>query len=273
MQKGKFTSKYSTYIMDPTFDNSFKTMLGTNKSILKSLLNSVLFPKSKSIYKLEYCQTNYPGKIQINRRYGFGAKSIDIGCKCYLKEDSQLKIKNNRLIIDLEMQIGFSEQIEENFIDYSNIIRVESSFENIWVVSFILKKMGSVGRNNTSSIELLKFKSGKAVSVRNYEYLKILEIDLNYCNSLIENGKNIAINNDEILKEAGKEWLRLLDTPNWCKEDSFHRDVYIFPRFDKKKFFSCSCVRNAMKNIIFNYQDYNLSYVKEKHEREEKKFI
>ena len=26
-----------------------------------------------------------------------------------------------------------------------------------------------------------------------------------------------------------------------------------------------------MKNIIFNNQDYNLSYVKEKHEREEKK--
>ena len=41
----------------------------------------------------------------------------------------------------------------------------------------------------------------------------------------------------------------------------------------KKKFFSCSCVRNAMKNIIFNNQDYNLSYVKEKHEREEKKII
>ena len=54
-----------------------------------------------------------------------------------LKEDSQLKINNNLLIIDLEMQIGFSEQIEENFIDYANIIRVESSFENIWVVSFI----------------------------------------------------------------------------------------------------------------------------------------
>ena len=101
----------------------------------------------------------------------------------------------------------------------------------------LFKKKGSVGRNNTSSIESLKFKSGKAVSVINYEYLKILEIDLNFCNSLIENGKNIAINNDEILKEAGKEWLRLLDTPNWCKEDSFHKDVYIFPRFDKKKIF------------------------------------
>ena len=48
------TSKFFTIISDPTYDNAFKTMLCFQKSILKSLLNSVLFPESKLIEKLEY---------------------------------------------------------------------------------------------------------------------------------------------------------------------------------------------------------------------------
>ena len=59
---GKNRSKFSIFIFNPTYDNTFKIMLGSNKSILKSLLNSVLFPKSKLIEKIEYSKTYFPGK-------------------------------------------------------------------------------------------------------------------------------------------------------------------------------------------------------------------
>ena len=134
------TSKFSTIISDPTYDNAFKTMLCFQKSILKSLLNSVLFPESKLIEKLEYSKTYFPGKLDINSRYGAGSKSIDVGCKCFLKKDNNLNIKNNELMIDVEMQIGFNDEVESRFINYANAIRVKSKFADTWVVSFIVKE-------------------------------------------------------------------------------------------------------------------------------------
>jgi len=51
----KKTSKFHTSLKNPTYDNSFKNMFCTEKSIMKSFLNSVLFPKSKLIEKIEFC--------------------------------------------------------------------------------------------------------------------------------------------------------------------------------------------------------------------------
>ena len=61
-------------------------MFGSKKSLLKSLLNPVLFPESKLIEKIEYSKTYFPGKGEVNHRQGFGSKSIDVGFKCFLKK-------------------------------------------------------------------------------------------------------------------------------------------------------------------------------------------
>ena len=69
----QYHSKYCTKILDPTFDNSFKLML-SRKCVLKSLLNSILFPETKLIEGLEFCKVDFPGKVEINHRYGAYSK-------------------------------------------------------------------------------------------------------------------------------------------------------------------------------------------------------
>lgn len=90
MIKGKRSSKYCSKILNPTYENSFKNMFCKEESLLKSLLNSVLFPESKLIQRIEYSKIYFDGKGAINSRYGLGSKSLDIGCKCFIKKDKDL---------------------------------------------------------------------------------------------------------------------------------------------------------------------------------------
>ena len=181
------------------------------KKGLKSMLNSILFPKSKLIERIEYSRTYFAGKTSIKTRYGFGSKSIDIGCKCFLKKNNGLKIKDDILLIDIEMQIGFSDETENRFIDYANKIRIDSNYADSWVVSFILKE--SIDKNNT--IRLNKVDSEGVVHVKQYQSIKLIEISLNYCMSLIEENKEIEILTGEKLGVDGKEWIKLLSLPIW----------------------------------------------------------
>lgn len=261
----KKISKFTTVISNPTYDNTFKIMLGSKKTILKSLLNSVLFPKSKLIEKIEYSKTYFPGKGEINHRYGFGSKSIDIGCKCILKKDNDLNIKNNVLMIDVEMQIGFTDEVEKRFIDYANAIRVDSDYTDTWVVSFIVKE--SMKSNNT--IELNKKNSEGVFSEKKYQAIKIIEINLNYCCSLIEEDKDIEIM--EELGQEGKEWIKLLSCPIWCQNNNLREDIYTIPKYTRKGFISCNYVKKAIEEIIFRPQPFDLSSVDEHYNKEERK--
>ena len=122
------TSKFFTIISDPTYDNAFKTMLCFQKSILKSLLNSVLFPESKLIEKLEYSKTYFPGKLEINSRYGAGSKSIDVGCKCFLKKDNNLKEvqvlnKDGNAVITMKFNsIKYSDKFDKDNFNLDSLI-------------------------------------------------------------------------------------------------------------------------------------------------------
>ena len=80
------TSKFCSLISNPTYDNSFKNMFCKKKIALKSMLNFVLFPKSKLIGRIEYSRTYFAGKSSIKSGFGYGSKSINIGCKCFLKK-------------------------------------------------------------------------------------------------------------------------------------------------------------------------------------------
>ena len=268
MKNGKkITSKFSSSICNPTYDNSFKNIFCGKKIALKSMLNSILFPKSKLIERIEYSQTYFAGKTSIKRRYGFGSKSIDIGCKCFLKKNNGLKIKNDILLIDIEMQIGFSDETEKRFIDYANKIRVDSNYEDTWVVSFILKE--NINKNN--KIRLNKVDSEGAVNVKQYQSIKLIEISLNYCMSLIEENKEIEILTGEKLGVDGKEWIKLLSLPIWCQADDIRDDVYILPKISKKNFISCKPLKKAIEEIIYKREPFDLSEVDEHYNREERK--
>jgi hypothetical protein len=263
----KFTSKYSTSIINPAYDNSFKNMFCSDKKILKSLLNSVLFPESKLIDKIKYSKIYFSGKGKINARYGAGSKSIDVGCKCFLKEENDLNIKDNVLMVDVEMQIGFFDIIEERFVDYANEIRVNSNYCDTWVVSFILKE----NLDDNYTIQLKKKDSDGEITVKDYQSIKLIEISLNHCYSKIAENKDIIINGDEKLSVHGKEWLKFLSCPIWCKADKNNKFSYLFPKHTKRNFFSCSLIKKAIEKILSSDSTFDLSEVDEYYNNRERK--
>ena len=263
----KKISKFHTSLNNPTYDNSFKNMFCTEKSITKSFLNSVLFPKSKIIEKIEFYKTNFPGKSLVNHRYGFGSKSIDVGCKLFLKKDNGLNIKRNILMCDLEMQIGFSNEIEQRFIDYANTIRVNSDYQDTWVVSFILKESIS---NKNINMQLNEVDSDGVVKMKDFHQIRLFEINLNYCNLLLKNNKDIEIIDGEVLDTPGREWIKMLCIPIWCDTDRINNSVYILPKLNKK-FIKCSLLRKAMDKITHKDQFFDLSNVDEHYNRIERK--
>ena len=109
------------------------------------------------------------------------------------KKNNGLKVKNDVLMVDIKMQIGFADSIEKRFIDYANKIRVENRFADTWVVSFILKE----NLNDNNTVSLNKVDSEGGITVNNYEEIKLIEISLNHCCSLIKENKDIQILNQD----------------------------------------------------------------------------
>ena len=89
---------------------------------------------------------------------------------------------------DVEMQIGFSSKIEQRILDYANKIRVDSNFKDTWVVSFILKESLDDGNNY---VKLKKIDSDGVVQTKDFQSIKLIEVNLNYCNSLLKNDVDI----------------------------------------------------------------------------------
>ena len=179
MKNGKkLKTKYFSRIPNPTFNTSLTLMFAEKKCILKSLLNSVLFPLSKKISKIEYHTTKYPYKDEVFDRYDYGNKVINIGCICFLNDCG----KNIELNIDLEIQTGFSNKISKKFLDLSKEIAKANKNNNILVVSFILRELY---KNESSTANLKKENLESYVIKRTYGGLKLIEIDLNACFDLI----------------------------------------------------------------------------------------
>lgn len=164
------------------------------------------------------------------------------------------------------MQINFSDEIEKKFIDYANKIRVDSDYQETWVVSFILKE--SIDNKN-NKIQLNKVKSDDVVKMEDFRLMKLIEINLNYCNSLLKNNKDIEIIDGEVLDIQGREWIKMLCIPLWCEADRINKNVYILPKLNKQ-FIKCSFLRKAMDKILNKNQLFDLSDVDEHYNRIER---
>ena len=264
MKNGKkLKTRYFSKIPNPTFNTSLTLMFGEKKCILKSLLNSVLFPLSKKISKIEYNTTKYPYYDEVFDRYDYGNKVLNIGCKCFLN-DSQ---KNTQLNIYLEIQTGFSNKVSKKFLDLSKEIAKANKSNNILVVSFILRELY---KNETSTANLKKENLESYVIKRTYGGLVLIEIDLNACLDLIEKGKDIIINNNEKIVEAGKEWIKLLTIPLWCDRDPNDSRNYIIPLYTRKKFFYNKNIKKALDELLIFFSSYTIENINEIYSREKR---
>lgn len=93
------------------------------------------------------------------------------------------------------------------------------SNEKIFMLDLLIKATWD-NKNNFSKINYVKKSLPKYKTLTEYENRKVIEIDLNYCNYLMENKKEICIvNKDKILSKKGKEWIKLLTKQIWCASE------------------------------------------------------
>lgn len=95
----------------------------------------------------------------------------------------------------------------------------EISNEKIFILALLIKATWD-NKNNFAKINYVKKSLPKYKTLTEYENRKVIEIDLNYCNYLMENKKEICIvNKDKILSKKGKEWIKLLTKQIWCASE------------------------------------------------------
>ena len=207
-------------IADPTIDNTFKQIFALNKNITKSFLNALLYPNKDKINKIEFLSIEHPG-IGL---YSTGAIRMDVVVKCYLNEEKYEKENNsydekdkNTLIVDIEMQIGYKETNDKKFLKYIRILDKNYISKKVMVLALIFK-LNKHEKNISSEISYTKnFYSTNYPKSIKFDDCLIFQIDLNFCFKLICEKKNFYIKENQYIKEKGKEWIKFLTIPNWCK--------------------------------------------------------
>ena len=251
--------KYSctTEILNPVFDTTFKFIFLQNADITKNFLNSLNLFGEDEIKELAIIRNEFPKPK--GGRYGKDIKRIDVGVLCTLgKKDDKEKFipldeeqKNlNTIIIDIEMQIevGFvkKEDYSKRFIDYANQIYAREKVSKVYVIALVLspKNLSRI-KSNSSKTSLTEKSIPKFSTIKEYDLMTIIKIDLNYCLKLLEDNKGIWIlNSKNILNKDGEEWIKYLTIPLWC--DKSDNGCYQFPNISEDNFVANKYVYQAL---------------------------
>ena len=268
--------KYSctTEILNPVFDTTFKFIFLQNADITKNFLNSLNLFGEDEIKELAIIRNEFP-KLK-GGRYGKDIKRIDVGVLCSLgKKDDKEKFipldeeqKNlNTIIIDIEMQIevGFvkKEDYSKRFIDYANQIYAREKVSKVYVIALVLspKNLSRI-KSNSSKTSLTEKSIPKFSTIKEYDLMTIIKIDLNYCLKLLEDNKGIWIlNSKNILNKDGEEWIKYLTIPLWC--DKSDNGFYQFPNISEDNFVANKYVYQALTLLSNKNSDGYEKYDKE----------
>ena len=251
-----------TEILNPVLDSTFKFVFLQNADITKNFLNSLNFLGKDEIKELVIIKNEPPKPT--GGRSEKDIKRIDVGVKCTLgKKDDKEKFiplneekKNlNTIIIDIEMQIeiGFikQEDYSKRFIGYAKQLYASQKVGKVYVIVLVLspKKLSRTKSNSLTEESIQKFST-----IKEYDFMTIIKIDLNYCLKLLEENKGIWIlNSKNILNKEGEEWIKYLTIPLWCdKSDNGH---YQFPNIADDNFFVNECVYQALIRLAKKNKD------------------
>ena len=268
--------KYSctTEILNPVFDTTFKFIFLQNADITKNFLNSLNLFGEDEIKELTIIRNEFPKPK--GGRYGKDIKRIDVGVLCTLgKKDDKEKFipldeeqKNlNTIIIDIEMQIevGFvkKEDYSKRFIDYANQIYASKKVSKVYVIALVLspKNLSRI-KSNSSKTSLTEKSIPKFSTIKEYDLMTIIKIDLNYCLKLLEDNKGIWIlNSKNILNKDGEEWIKYLTIPLWC--DKSDKGFYQFPNISEDNFVANKYVYQALTLLSNKNSDGHEKYDEE----------
>lgn len=301
---GDLIAQQIIYIPSPIVDNNFKAVFAQNIELAKSLSSSLLFPYENLIDHVEYLPSDLPRIIaqypEEARLYGYDSLRADVLLKGTLKkgnvkdkeEDINLaedeyyenalrdfifknKTKKNegdnnltKIIIDLEMQIGYNIENVQRFIDYAKSLNLKHKEK---VILLILNYRGfkNPKKNKGFEISLTKtnFSDFKKISIHD-DYV-IYQIDLDYCLSQINNedANFWIINEDQKMDASSKEWIKFLTLPIWCKSSKNY--YYDFPPL-KQDFFKTKSVYDAFVILSGQNESDYLTFAKNQEDQNKK---
>ena len=290
----------STYtkVCDPTIDNTFKNIFREKKTLM-CFLNDLLFPSENKIKDIEFTTNDFPGPI--GQKFSIGSKRIDLGVKCkfYKEEDKILtqyirkeeddtymdiefdeddfknKIEEEAdLVLDIEMQKGSNEEDSERFIKYVNFLDAHVSTKKVWLIALIFQNKSqdkNINKNKSSQINYDKSNIINHRIIKEYKNHIIFEIDIIFYYEMIKKGKKIWIlNENDYLTDEGKEWLKLLAIPYWCK--SYIKGFYAFPDLTKLKFTQNEVKIALSKLTIINPNYFSYVYDEENVRKEKEHY-
>lgn len=201
------------YIIDPTYDSTFKILFGSKRAEkrLAALLNSLLFPgnNEEKIVKIKYLPNEFHS---LNKKWNENSLKTDIAC--------EIEVNKKIYVLILEMQIGDSGSLTQRLFDYGTTLR------NV----YLSKNCFSIGISISSGVSsnYVKLKKTTAKKSTNLEYINTVLINLDKELINLNNGENIYINNKELDIE-GEEFLKLLGLRAWATKEG---EKFVFPNFD-----------------------------------------
>ena len=218
------------FIPSPVYDVPFKKMFFYNKDgkeIAQDFLNSILYPESNSIEKLDFL----PKEILSNSHIisNKGTRIVDNAYLAKIKEyDSSTKKEYYKeVIIDIEMEKKkITDSMTEKFFNYGTGLRNRNDFKETWVIALFLDKTRNPGYDKGSNSYVIKVQNyDKTLLKKNY--IKIYEIYLNnlfsqlfpksaIIDETIKFAPKSAING-ETINIYGMEWVKLLCLSLWCQ--------------------------------------------------------
>lgn len=255
----KIPCKSLRYIIDPTYDSTFKILFGSNgaEDRLISLLNSLLFPgiNEKKIEKLRYLPNEFH---KLNEKSNKNTVITDIAC--------EVEINDKKYAIILEMQIGDNCSLTKRLFDYGTSLRNNNSFKNCFSLGISISS-----RVNSNFIKLKKTTTRSSMTL---EYINTVLINLNNELTNMENNENININN-KVIDIEGKEFIKLLGLRTWAKKEG---EKFVFPNLnlsDNGAINECINILSSINDIqltqIIMEERYKLELIEHSEKRGEKK--
>lgn len=261
------TSYYFVNIANPTIDNAFKKVFYTENEITRSFLNSILFPNSNKIIKVEFLPSEMPGNYSY---YSTGSIRFDCLCRCKLTGKKRypkkyelddvfgLYLDEKEIIIDIEMQICSNPDLEATYFKYVNYLSKAYCKNKILLLALIYTPKVENPRAKGNIIYYQQEIYKNPIEIIKKEDCIIYQLNLNYCYKKIKEGEDVYIlNKNQILDEQGIEWIKFFTIPLWCK--SLTEQYFAFPPLDELSFENDN-VCNALKILVFQDSARSISY-------------
>lgn len=205
-----FTCQNINSISDASYDSTFKKLFAENgaENRLSDLLNSILFPNDEdNINQLTYLNDEFH---KIDAKHNKGMLKTDVACKIETNE-------GYNYIVCIEMQIAKDKRFTKRLFNYGTILRNNNLYENCFVIGLCINS-----EKGTNKINLKRKEGSEQTTLK---YIKIIEINIRQELDNIKNNKPVEING-KIIKNKGKEYIKLLGIRKWGKKDG---KKYIIP--------------------------------------------